>query len=115
MSRFTYRKSSSRPAHLRSGRPRRGSSKQLISNLILVGVALMVAGSIVLAMVIAFTSRNLPNPNSLTQRTISQTTKIYDRTGTHLLREISGDQNRTLKKMQEGFCLDDKNLETDPN
>ncbi len=118
MSRFSYRsngwKSTPHSPHLKPRRPHSASTKQLIQNLILVGIALAIAGSIVLAGLIAFTSRDLPNPNSLTQRSISQTTKIYDRTGTHLLREISGNQNRTLKKVQQGFCLDDKKLETDP-
>jgi 1A family penicillin-binding protein len=91
------------------------SRQTLIKNLILAVIALGFAFSLILVILIAFASQNLPNPNSLTERSISQTTKIYDRTGEHLLYEIFGEENRTLKKVQQGFCKDDKNLETDSN
>lgn len=111
MSRYTY---NSQGWHKR----RRGNSLmsgQTVKNLILAAVALGFALSLFGLITVAFASRNLPNPNSLTERTISQTTKIYDRTGEHLLYEIFGEENRTLKKIQEGFCKDDDKLETDPN
>ena len=54
-------------------------------------------------------------PNSLTQRSISQTTKIYDRTGEHVLYEIFGEENRTLVRLQEGFCGDGAELDLDEN
>ena len=59
-----------------------------VKNIILLGIALAFAGSIALLAFMAILSRNLPNPNSLTERTVSQTTKIYDRTGDHVLYEI---------------------------
>src|SRR3989339_1692755 len=89
----------------------RTSHKQLIKNLALLAIALGFAGSLMLVGLMAFISGQLPNPNSLTERSISQTTKIYDRTGEHVLYEIFGEENRTLKKLQEGFCLDNKNIE----
>ncbi len=46
-------------------------------------------------------SRDLPDPNSLASREIPQSTKIFDRTGTHLLYEIHGDEKRTLIKIQD--------------
>jgi len=82
-------------------------------NLLLLIVAVGFAGSLALLGFMAFISRDLPNPNSLTERTISQTTKIYDRTGEHVLYEIFGDENRTLIKMQSGFCGDGSELELD--
>ncbi len=85
----------------------------LIKNLILTGIALGLLGALSLVAFMAFISRDLPNPNSLTERTISQTTKIYDRTGDHLLYEIFGDENRTLKQVQEGFCGDGAELDLD--
>lgn len=90
-------------------------SKTTKKNLFLFIVAGAFAGSLVLLGFIAFISRDLPNPDSLTQRTISQTTKIYDRTGEHILYEIFGDENRTLKRMQEGFCGDGADLDLDEN
>ncbi|NQV90643.1 transglycosylase domain-containing protein [Candidatus Uhrbacteria bacterium] len=84
-----------------------------MKNLVLLGIIILFAGSIALLGFIAIISRDLPNPDSLTERTISQTTKIYDRTGEHVLYEIFGDENRTLKKMQTGFCGDGSELELD--
>lgn len=51
--------------------------------------------------VAAWVSRDLPDPNSLITREVAQSTKIYDRTGTHLLYEIHGDEKRTLIKYEE--------------
>src|SRR3989338_5255069 len=45
---------------------------------------------------ILYVSRDLPDPNKLTQRQVPESTKIYDRTGTHLLYEVFQDQKRTL-------------------
>ncbi len=46
-------------------------------------------------------SRDLPNPDALSHRTVAQSTKIYDRSGEHLLYEIHGDEKRTLIKIQD--------------
>ncbi|MCR4280651.1 MAG: transglycosylase domain-containing protein [Candidatus Komeilibacteria bacterium] len=49
----------------------------------------------------AYFSQGLPNPNKIIDRNIAQSTKIYDRTGEHLLYEISGDQKRTLIELSD--------------
>lgn len=87
----------------------------VLKNLFLALVALALLGSLVILGLFAWVSRDLPDPNSLTTREIPQATKIYDRTGEHLLYEIYGDENRTVVKLQEGFCQDDPNLEVDPS
>lgn len=98
-------------------RPSRRSflSKNTLKNVFLVILLIGVAGTLCLLTVFAYVSRDLPDPNAITQRTIKQSTKIYDRTGTHLLYEIFGDQNRTLVKVQHGFCGEDSDLPTDPS
>ena len=53
------------------------------------------------AFLVAWYSRELPNPNNLQERNIAQSTQIFDRTGEHLLYEIHGDENRTLVKLEE--------------
>lgn len=84
-------------------------------NLWLILIFLVVLGSLLALGLFAIASRDLPSPGSLTQRKISQTTKIYDRTGEHLLYEIAGNQNRTLKQFQVGFCSPkDPKLTFDP-
>lgn len=58
-----------------------------------------VAASFFLFAALAFfgwMSSDLPNPNKLIDRVIPLSTKIYDRTGTHLLYEVHGDKQRTL-------------------
>ena len=91
------------------------SKGTLIKNLILLCIALGFLGSLFILGLFAFVSRDLPDPNTLTEREISQTTKIYDNTGEHLLYEIFGEENRTLVKLQEGFCVDDDQLQLDEN
>ena len=45
--------------------------------------------------------RNLPDPRRLSERPISQSTKIYDRTGEIVLYEIHGDERRTVVRLSE--------------
>ncbi|TSC56489.1 MAG: 1A family penicillin-binding protein [Parcubacteria group bacterium Gr01-1014_18] len=45
--------------------------------------------------------RDLPDPNRLADRRVVESTKIYDRTGEHLLYEIHGDRSRTIVKLEE--------------
>lgn len=93
----------------------RMDKKTVIKNLILLGIALSLVGGLFLLALFAWYSRDLPDPSILIDRNIDQATKIYDRTGEHLLYEIYGEENRTLVKLQEGFCKDDPELSTDPN
>lgn len=87
-----------------------------LKNLTLFGLAAGLAGSICLLGIFAFVSRDLPDPNSLSDRSVSQSTKIYDRTGEHLLYELHGDENRTLVKLAAYFCGDGAgSLELDQN
>src|SRR3989344_3586897 len=57
---------------------------------------LTVFGFLFITILTAWISKDLPDPDKLTDRNIAQSTKIYDRTGTHLLYEIFGDEKRTL-------------------
>ncbi len=75
--------------------------KQLIKNGILAIIALFLIGMIVTLGMFAWFSRDLPDPNSLTLREVPQSTKILDRTGEHILYEISGDEKRTLVMLED--------------
>ena len=67
---------------------------------------------------VAWISRDIPNPNQLLEREITQSTKIYDRTGEHILYEIHGDEKRTLISLSDlpdhvkwaSISLEDKNF-----
>lgn len=49
----------------------------------------------------AWISKDLPDPDRLTDRKVAQSTKIYDRTGEHLLYEIFADEKRTLVSFED--------------
>ncbi len=53
-------------------------------------------GFLIVAGVFIFFMKDLPDPAKINKRTINESTKIYDRTGQHLLYEIHGEENRTL-------------------
>ncbi|OGL89947.1 hypothetical protein A3I45_01740, partial [Candidatus Uhrbacteria bacterium RIFCSPLOWO2_02_FULL_53_10] len=71
------------------------------ANALLSILILAVAGFIGFGLLFVFIGRNLPDPNALQDRSVAQSTKIYDRTGEHLLYEIHGDQNRTLVPLSD--------------
>lgn len=50
---------------------------------------------------IVWISRDLPNPNQLIEREVAQSTKIYDRSGEHVLYEVHGEQKRTLVSLNQ--------------
>ncbi|MBU0613867.1 penicillin-binding protein [Patescibacteria group bacterium] len=73
----------------------------LLKNTILGAIALFLIGIIVSLGMFAWLSKDLPDPNSLTLREVPESTKILDRTGEHILYEISGDEKRTLVMLDE--------------
>ncbi len=86
-------------AKLRTGlkllwkRLRRGS---ILKNLLLLSLAIFLGGAILLLGMFAWYSHGLPDPDTILNRDLAQSTKIYDRTGEHLLYEIAPEQRRTL-------------------
>jgi 1A family penicillin-binding protein len=75
---------------------RKADKKTLTKNVLLASLALILFGVIIFGGLFAWYAKDLPNPNALLNRDVSQSTKIFDRTGTHLLYEIAPDQKRTL-------------------
>jgi len=72
------------------------SRKSIMGFLFKWGLLAFVLGVISLVIIVAWASRDLPDPNKLTDRQIDQSTKIYDRTGEQLLYEIFAEEKRTL-------------------
>lgn len=68
----------------------------ILKNLFLLALAAFLFGALVLFGLFAYYSQQLPDPDSILNREVAQSTKIYDRTGQHLLYEIAPDQKRTL-------------------
>ena len=72
-----------------------------IGPLIIIGLFLAVAGFTLALGLVAWYSRDLPDPSNLSRRMAQASTKIYDRTGQTLLYEISGDQKSTPIKLAD--------------
>ncbi|MBU1612944.1 penicillin-binding protein, partial [Patescibacteria group bacterium] len=68
----------------------------LLKKAVLLVIFLGILGFIFGTAAVAWISRDLPDPNKLSDRQIAQSTKIYDRTGEHVLYEIYQDKKRTL-------------------
>ena len=69
--------------------------------IVTIGGGLAILGALTFTILLAWFSRDLPNPNTLMERTVPQSTKIYDKKGETLLYEIHGDENRTLIQIKD--------------
>lgn len=76
--------------------PKYHPKKLNLKNLFTLGATALLALFVVGTILIAAISSDLPDPNHLSNRQVSQSTKIYDRTGEHLLYEVYDNQKRTL-------------------
>lgn len=59
------------------------------------------AGVLAVAGVFIYFSKDLPSPGKVNTRFIAESTKIYDRTGEHLLYDVHGEEKRTLISFAE--------------
>lgn len=74
--------------------------KKLAVWLIVLGIAGGLLGGIAMIGAFAWYSRDLPDPNNISNRILAESTKIYDRTGETLLWEIHGDEKRTIVELE---------------
>ena len=56
----------------------------------------VLAAIILVAGIFIYFAKDLPNPSKISERQITQSTKIYDRTGTVLLYDVHGEEKRTV-------------------
>lgn len=80
---------------------RKLDKKTLFKNLALLAVGGILLMAILFLALYAWYSKDLPDPNTLLTRDMQLSTKIYDRTGEHVLYEISGNEKRTLVTLEE--------------
>lgn len=78
-----------------------GAKKELGKMLVKYGALTAVFGFVFLLGLFAWAGRDLPDPDRLVDRHVEQSTKIYDRTGEHLLYEIFSEQKRTLVQYED--------------
>ena len=77
------------------------STKIPFKNLFTLGATALLALFVIGSVIILVVGNDLPDPNHLSDRQVSQSTKIYDRTGQHLLYEVYDNQKRTLIGLDE--------------
>ncbi|MFO7806948.1 MAG: PBP1A family penicillin-binding protein [Candidatus Moraniibacteriota bacterium] len=62
---------------------------------------LFLLGTVFVAGLFIYYMKDLPDPDKINKRIVAESTKIYDRTGQHLLYKIHGEENRTLISMDQ--------------
>ncbi|MEI6288721.1 MAG: PBP1A family penicillin-binding protein [bacterium] len=70
--------------------------KKILGFLIPLVICLSLLGGIFAMAMLAWVSKDLPSPDGIINRTVTLSTKIYDRTGNTVLYDIHGDVKRTL-------------------
>jgi 1A family penicillin-binding protein len=77
--------------------------KKILFNPLTIKIAavLFLSGALFIIGFFIWVSRDLPNPNQLMDREIAQSTKIYDRTGEHILYDIHGEEQRTMIELKD--------------
>lgn len=69
---------------------------KILKKLAFAALTLLILSIIGGVAVLAYFAKDLPNPASLGSRRVTESTKIYDRTGSVLLYEIHGEEKRTV-------------------
>ncbi len=82
-------------------RKKYGKKRGLIRRIFVLALWIFIIGSIGALCVFAYYSKDLPDPEKISERQIVQSTKIYDRTGKVLLYDIHGEEKRTVISFDE--------------
>lgn len=80
---------------------KKNSRKQKILVLLKICGVIAAIGLLFIIGIFAYFAKDLPEPGKVNMRTINESTKIYDRTGTILLYDIHGEEKRTLIPQEE--------------
>lgn len=86
---------------VRSARKLIKSPRRLFGYLFLGVLILGIVGFLSFGILLAWVGRALPDPENLEHRILAQSTKIFDRTGTHLLYEVHGEEKRTIIELDQ--------------
>lgn len=73
----------------------------LVKNVLLGGLALGLLGVLALFVGYLYFQSTLPSAEDIMNRDVAQSTKIYDRTGAHLLYEIAENEKRTIVPFEQ--------------
>ncbi len=84
-----------------AGRKNLYQKKHVLISVLLVSVVFIIFAVAAGGVYVAILTRDLPSPEQFNTRKISQSTKIYDRTGEILLYEVHGEEKRTVVLFEE--------------
>jgi 1A family penicillin-binding protein len=98
---FLKKKSEFTRSRFEQKRRVKAKRKKIFVFLLKLGLVLFIIGALVLSIAFAWYSRGLPNPNKIMERSVAQSTKIYDAKGETILYEIHGEEKRTLVKLED--------------
>ncbi len=84
------------PKDSRHYRPKNTGKKIAIALMVLFGIGVIFAIGLV-----AWATRDLPDPNKIIDRSVAQSSKIFDESGDNLLYEIHGNEKRTLIELSD--------------
>lgn len=80
---------------------KRKGSKRKVWRIFAILICLGALAAVAVSAYVVYLYKTLPNPSSIGDRVVTQSTKIYDRTGENLLYEIHGEENRTIVLLQD--------------
>ena len=80
---------------------KKGRVKKIFKFVFRFAIIISIFGFLALTGVFIYFSKDIPDPNKIANRSVAQSTKIYDRTGEHLLYEIHGEEKRTTIKLDQ--------------
>jgi 1A family penicillin-binding protein len=86
-----------RKTYKKTGKEKRRTKIDLMIKLSFLGLLVAAAGSLFLFF---YYTKDFPRPEIFTERHLSQSTKIYDRTGENLLYEVYGEEKRTWVSLE---------------
>jgi len=85
----------------KKSKKKKSGVKKIFKFVFRLAIVMSVAGFLAIAGVFIYFSKDIPDPNKIANRSVAQSTKIYDRTGEHLLYEIHGEEKRTVVKLDQ--------------
>ncbi len=94
---FKPKNDSSEPVSKKTGRKPRRWLKILLR----LFFAFFFIGTVSAVALFAWVAKDLPSPGKINKRVIAESTKIYDRSGDHLLYEVHGEEKRTIIPFEE--------------
>src|SRR5680860_80932 len=86
---------------LRKGKGKKGKAKRIFKFAFKLFLIFFILGSLAVAGIFIYFSKDIPNPDKIADRSVAQSTKIYDRTGEYLLYEIHGEEKRSVVKLDQ--------------